>query len=167
MEKLEYYKKYDGQKIASPAYGFAITYDYYNLKKRFLALKTKFIGSDKNSPDVIDASHCPVEKDICAGGGPCAGPADTDVLVQSVAGGGSSIAETVVNTSGNDGESATPLKTKKVITIRKCPKESANNYEVGFKKQAPNGAIYIVKEYSKGETKYKKWVKTTEFIKAV
>ena len=133
MKKLEEFKSLDGKVVKSPAYGFSITYDYTDLKKRFLKLAEKFTV-DKEKCDIVNEPqlHQDIEPD--------------SVVVNKV-------------TPGSQETG------KKKVIIRKCPKESAQEFEIGYKKKAPNGAVYIVKEYTKSTGKtYKKWVKTDEVI---
>uniref|UniRef100_A0A6C0JCE3 Ubiquitin-conjugating enzyme E2 Z n=1 Tax=viral metagenome TaxID=1070528 RepID=A0A6C0JCE3_9ZZZZ len=129
---LSEYEKLDGVKEISPTYGFSITYDYTLVKKRLERLKKMYIlPSLSDLKSKVPDTH--PKKDVAV----------VNTLPKED--------ETVVNTSSSNVVNV-PCK-----PIRKSPKESAKDYEVGTIKEGINNQKFVVSLFKRGDKYYKRW----------
>jgi ubiquitin-conjugating enzyme E2 Z len=128
---LEYFKDKNNNTVKSPTYSFSLTYDYYDLKNRFIKIKKTILTEDKQKSVKQEDNKKSVNE---------------LKFVNNIQN------EVVINTNNTLPQS----KAHKKIKIKKKPNENPEQYDVGFIKEYYNNK-FIVKEYKKGKQIVKKW----------
>jgi len=139
IKSLKEFEKLDGISEKSPTYGFSITYDYSNVKKRLEQLYKQL--NKPLHPSMITPS---LEKVLPK-------PVLHNKKHESVDD------ELVVNNGDEVIVDSELPKQIKIKIPRKAPSEPAKNYELETKKTNDKGDMYIVKQRMRDGKTYKVW----------